>query len=119
MFANGLDVLGARIALRLRQMVLGILGIVLDHHLVTRDLGHNGCRSDTGDLGVALDHVELVGNGTQRVAVHKHAIRLKARIGNSARDGGTNGTRHAHIIDGLRRNMAKTDGSRHLGDFYG
>ena len=32
-FANGLDVLGARIALRLGQMVLRILGVVLDHHL--------------------------------------------------------------------------------------
>ena len=33
MFANGLDVLGTRIAFRFGQMVLGILGIVLDHHL--------------------------------------------------------------------------------------
>ena len=39
-FSNGLDVLGACIALRLGQMVLGILGVVLDHHLVTRDLGN-------------------------------------------------------------------------------
>ena len=50
MFANGLDVFGARIAFRFGQMVLGVLGVVLDHHLVTRDLCHDGCRGDAGDL---------------------------------------------------------------------
>lgn len=92
MFANGLDVLGARIALRLGQMVLGVLGVVLDHHLVTRDLGHDRRRSDAGDLGIALHHVALVGNGAQGIAIHEDAVGLKSRIGHGARDGGTDST---------------------------
>ena len=118
MFANGLDVLGACVAFRFGQMVLGILGIVLDHHLITRDLGHDGRCGDAGDFGIALHHIALVGNGALRVAVHKHAIGLESCIGHGARDGGTDSTGHAHLIDILRRDMAKTDRRRHLGNLH-
>ena len=91
MFSNGLDVLGARIALRFGQMVLGVLGVVLDHHLVTRDLCHDGCRGDTGDLGIALHHIALVRNGAQGVAIHEDAVGFKSRIGHGARDGNADG----------------------------
>ena len=118
MFANGLDMLGACIALRLGQMVLGILGVVLDHHLVTRDLGHDGRRGDAGDFGIALDHVALVGNGTQRVTVHEDAVGFEPRIGHGTRNGGTDSAGHAHLIDIPRRDMAKTDRRRHLGNLH-
>ena len=99
-------------------MVLRILCIVLDHHLVTCDFGHNGRRGDTGDLGIALHYVALVGNGAQGVAVHKHAIGLEPRIGHGARDGGADGAGHAHIIDIRGRDMAKTDRGRDLGNLH-
>ena len=99
-------------------MVLGVLGVVLDHHLVTRDLCHDGCRGDTGDLGIALHHVALIGNGAQGVAIHEDAVGFKSRIGHGARNGGTDSTGHAHLIDILRRDMAKTDRRRHLGNLH-
>lgn len=118
MFANGLDMLGACVALRLGQMVLRILGVVLDHHLVTRDLGHDGRRGDAGDFGIALHHIALVRNGAQGVTIHEDAVGLKSRIGHGARNGSTDSTGHAHFIDILRRDMAKTDCRRHLGNLH-
>ena len=99
-------------------MVLGVLGVVLDHHLVTRDLGHDGRCGDAGDLGIAFHHIALVRNSAQGVAIHEDAVGFKSRIGHGARNGGTDSTGNAHLIDILRRDMAKTDRRRHLGNLH-
>ena len=72
-------------------MVLGIFRIELNHKLVTSHLGDDGGSGNAGDLGVTLHNIALIGNGTQRIAVHEHAVGLQARVGNGTGDRLTKG----------------------------
>ena len=69
---KGLQMLRRRIALVLREAVSGILALKPEAIGVTRRLRENRRRSDEKRLGIALDDIRRVGEGSNWQSIDKN-----------------------------------------------
>ena len=108
MFANGLDVLGARIAPSIRARWYSGYSASYSTIISSRvTLAMMDAAAMQAILASPFTTSRSLGTAPKGVTVHKHAIGLEPRIGHGARDGSADGAGHAHIVDIRRRDMAK------------
>ncbi len=82
-------------------------------------LGDDGGGGNAGDLGVTFHNITLIGNGTQRITIHEHAVGLQARVGNGSGDRFMKGAGHADLVDACRGDMTDADSRCNLRDSNG